>query len=318
MRILVCCATVLLGSLSLFAQKVSPFRMWEDSLVSLRAEVMAEPDETTRLSLNEDFMTLLEEVLTMPGSFNYTWDSVKNFSVLASPDKLFKIFTWFVLKEDYSAENFGFIQVYNQNRKKYVLFPLYDKRGSINYPKTVVGNHNRWYGAVYYKMIPVKSKDFTYYTLLGWNGNDLFTNQKIIEVLHFSKETVPVFGARIFKNYPEKVSRIILEYSKEATLHLGYEEQQYRVRTGKLNPKTHEPEYNLIHSPMIIFEEIIPLEENVQNIPAYMVPESSLHHGLVEKNGKWLFMKDVRGTNPDRIRPPYQYKNRQFYNPHHK
>lgn len=289
------------------------FRIWEDSLIQLRDQVMNEPDETTRLAMNEDFMTLLEEVLQMPNSFKFAWDSVKNFSVLASPDNNFKIFTWYVMKKDYSIDNFGFIQVYNEGRKKYVLFPLYDKRSTIDYPKTMVGNHNRWYGAVYYTIIPVKTKDFTYYTLLGWNGNNIFTNQKIIEVLHFNKETVPVFGARIFKNYPERVSRVIFEYSKNAVLHLNYEHQQYAVSTGKMNPKTHQPEYRTVDSPMIIFDELIPMEDRMQSIPAYMVPESSINQGFIEDNGKWVFMKSVRGGNPDRVRPNYQHKNRQFF-----
>ena len=256
-------------------KKQSEFRFWEDSLVILRDKVMNEQDETTRLELNEEFMTLLETVLQMPRSFEHPWDSVRNFAVLASPDNVFKIFTWYVVKRDYTVENFGFVQVYNENRKKYVLFPLYDKRGTIDYPKTQVGNHNRWYGAVYYRLITTKEKNITYYTLLGLNGNNLFTNQKIIEILHFNKEMVPVFGARIFKNYPEKVSRVILEYSKNASLHLNYEEQEYLVSTGKYNPKTKQMDYRRVTSPMIIFDELIPVDENVPAIPAYMVPESS-------------------------------------------
>ena len=293
--------------------KGSEFRIWEDSLIQLRNQVMNEPDETTRLAMNEDFMSLLEEVLQIPNSFKFAWDSVKNFSILTAPDNSFKIFTWHIVKKDYSVDNFGFIQVYNEGRKKYVLFPLYDKRTTLDYPKTMVGNHNRWYGAVYYTIIPVKEKDFTYYTLLGWNGNDIFTNQKIIEVLHFNKETVPVFGARIFKNYPERVSRVILEYSKNAVLHLNYEHQQYAVSTGKMNPKTHQLEYKNVDSPMIIFDELIPMEDQMQSISAYMVPESSINQGFIENDGKWVFMKSVRGTNPDRVRPNYQYKNREFY-----
>jgi hypothetical protein len=303
--------------LTTFAQKrQSEFRIWEDSLVHLRDIVMNEPDETTRLELNEEFMTLLETVLQMPNSFEHPWDSARNFAALTSPDKAFKIFTWYVVKKNFTVENFGFVQVYNENRKKYVLFPLYDKRGAIDYPKTQVGNHNRWYGAVYYKIIPIKEKNLTYYTLLGLNGNNLFTNQKVIEVLHFNKETVPVFGARIFKNYPEKVSRVIFEYSKNATMHLGYEEQEYLVSTGKYNPKTKQTDYRRVTSPMIIFDELIPMDDNVPAaLAAYMVPESSLSQGFIEDNGRWLFLKRVYGSNPDKVKPDYTPKPRQIYNP---
>ena len=98
--------------------KGSEFRIWEDSLIQLRNQVMNEPDETTRLAMNEDFMSLLEEVLQIPNSFKFAWDSVKNFSILTAPDNSFKIFTWHIVKKDYSVDNFGFIQVYNEGRKK--------------------------------------------------------------------------------------------------------------------------------------------------------------------------------------------------------
>ncbi len=298
-----------------FSQKHSEFRFWEDSLITLRDQVMNEPNETTRLELNEEFMTLLENVLQMPKSFEHTWDSVRNFAVLASPDKVCKIFTWYVMKNDYSVENFGFVQVYNAGRQKYVLFPLYDKRATMDYPKTQIGNHNKWYGAVYYKLITTHKKNFTYYTLLGWNGNNLFSNQKVIEVLHFNKEMVPIFGARIFKNYKEKVSRVIFEYAKDASLHLNYEEQEYLVSTGKYNPKTKQMDYKRVNSPMIIFDELIPLDDNVKNLAAFMVPESSLNQGFIEEDGLWFFMKEVRGSNPDKVKPDYEYKPRQIYKP---
>lgn len=316
MRRILCYIILVTLSLQVFAQKKNAdFRFWEDSLIVLRDQVMNEQDETKRLELNEEFMSLLENVLQMPKSFDHTWDSVKNFIVLSSPDNVFKIFTWYVEKKDFSVENFGFIQVYNASRYKYVLFPLYDKRSVLDYPKTQIGNHNRWYGAVYYKLIQTKGKNFTYYTLLGWNGNNLFTNQKIIEILHFNKEMTPVFGARIFKNYPEKVSRIIFEYSKTATLHLNYEDQEYLVSTGKYNPKTKQMDYKRVNNPMIIFDELIPLDENVQNLSAYMVPESSLNQGFIEEDGYWMFLKSVRGSNPDKVKPDYQHKTRQIYSP---
>lgn len=118
MKKLLCHIMLMLLCTAVFAQKSqSEFRFWEDSLIALRDIVMNEPNETVRLEMNEEFMTLLETVLQKPHSFEYPWDSVRNFAVLASPDKVFKIFTWHVVKKDYTVENFGFVQVYNEARK---------------------------------------------------------------------------------------------------------------------------------------------------------------------------------------------------------
>lgn len=306
---------LMLSVTSLFGQKHFDFRFWEDSLINLRDAVMRAPTEVERYNLNEDFMNLLELTLNEKNAFKFEWDSVKNFSVLTSPDKLFKIFTWFIQKDDYTVENFGFIQVYNEGRKKYVLYPLFDKRSSIDYPRTSVGNHNKWYGAVYYKLIPLKTKTRTYYTLLGWNGNDMFTNQKVIEILYFKSDMSPVFGANVFKKYPEKSYRIIFDYAKNSVFSLKYETQSYEVGTGRRDPKTHRVVYETATAEMIVFDVLAPLDDAMGDVAAFMVPESSMNQGFVADNGKWLFVEKVRGRNPDKSRPAYELKNREYYKP---
>ncbi len=308
--------SVLLFSLSgAIAQRSFDFRFWEDSLIHLRNSVVSASSEIERYQLNEDFMNLLESILWEPNSFKFGWDSVKNFSVVTSPDKLFKIFTWFVPKDDFTYENFGFLQVYNDRRKKYVIYPLYDKRGTIDYPNTHIGDQNHWYGAIYYKVVPLEAKNKTYYTLFGWNGNNLFTNQKIIEVLHFKADQTPMFGAMIFKKYSSKVSRVILEYAKNSVLSLKYERQAYELNTGKKDPKTRKPIYETVWDNLIIFDVLAPLEDGLDGIPAYLVPESSLNQGFVADNGKWLYLPKVKGYNPDVKRPEHEIKQREFYKP---
>lgn len=298
-----------------FSQKKFDFRFWEDSLIHLRDAVMQNPNELERFALNEDFMNLLEWVLEEPNAFKFTWDSVRNFSVTTSPDKFFKLYTWYVTKDNLSVENFGFLQLYNDSRKKYVLYPLYDKRNMMDYPGDVIGDHNAWYGAVYYDIIPLQTKNRTYYTLLGWNGNNLFSNQKIIEILHFKKNLSPVFGAKIFRKYPEKVARVILEYNKDASLSLKYERHAYEVNTGKRDPKTKKMIYESIENDMIIFDQLVPMTDGIRSIPAFLVPESSINRGFIPKDGYWEYIENVKGRNPDRKMPSHQQKQRIYYQP---
>lgn len=301
--------------LYIFPQNHFDFRFWEDSLVRLRDQVLNCPDETQRFSLNEDFMNLLEWVLLEPKSFNYSWSRASNFAVIKSPDNLFKLFTWHVPKNNRSVENFGFLHVYSDGRKKFIIYPLYDKRNTFDYPEIMIGDHNRWYGAIYYSVIPLEAKGKTYYTLLGWNGNNIFSNQKVIEVLHFKKDT-PFFGAKIFKNYPKgKVARVIFEYNKEATLNLQYENHAYKVGTDKRDPKTKRVIYATVRSDMIIFDELVPMADGMPNIAAYRVPESSLNQGFIPQDGTWVFAPSVLGRNPDKPREQFKHKNRTFYIP---
>jgi len=300
-------------------QKFSEFRFWEDSLIRLRNEVMTAISETQRFARNEDFIALLEEVLYLPDIQKFNWDSVKNFSVIESSDKRFKLFTWAVIKDNESVENFGFLQLYNPARYKYVLFPLYDSRKNMDVPETFIGDHNAWYGAIYYKIIPLIEKNKTYYTLLGFNANNLFTNQKIIDILHFKdegkKEMSPLFGAKVFKNYAKnRNTRIIFEYNKNANMLLSYDKQAFRKKTGKKDPKTRMPVYERVIDDLIVFEELIPLDESLPKIAAYMVPEISMIQGFVAEDGYWVFIPRVDASNPDKKLPPYVSKHRIIYN----
>lgn len=306
---------IIVSSLCVLAQSEEDFRFWEDSLKKLRAEVMRAPTEELRLSLNEDFMNLLESILMEDNSFDFGWDSTTSFSVVKSPDHVFKIFTWFVVKDDFNYENFGFIHVYNQNRQKYILYPLYDRKNTLSYPEYEIADINQWYGANYYKIIPLTDKKTTYYTLLGWNGNDLFTNEKVIEILQFdlNSNSPVIFGAKVFKGYTSKVARVILKYSKNASLSLKYENQRYNVNTGKKDPKTKKWIYDTKSANMIVFDELINPEYGMPNIPAFMVPESSLNQGFIAENGKWVFITGVIGRNPDRKILIKEVKPRQYY-----
>ncbi len=300
-----------------FSQKGTDFQLWEDSLTLLRNKVMSATNEEERLSLNEDFMNLLEWVINRKGSFEYAWTKTENFSIVTSPDDFFKLYTWAVIYDDMSVENFGFIHYYNKYRKKFIVLPLYDKQLAISYPNTAITDHNMWYGAVYYKIIAHKSKDGqVLYTLLGHNGKDLFHQEKVIEVLKIRlKSSKPiVFGAKVFSKYPQKVARVIIPYSKNATLSLKFEEQSYDVKAGR-DKKTKRVIYNTITTNMIIFESTIPMDDKMPEIPAFMVPESSLTEGFIPRSGGWTYIKNVNGRVPYEKMKPRTYNDSNFYKP---
>jgi len=64
---------------------------------------------------------------------------------------------------------------------------------------------------------------------------------------------------------------------------------------------------------MIIFEELIPMEDNMPVLNAFLVPESSLNQGFIESKGEWRYISRVKGRNPDKKMRPRKFSNKQFY-----
>jgi hypothetical protein len=118
------------------------------------------------------------------------------------------------------------------------MFPLVDYTPVLKNPTDSIYSNNRWYGAQYYKIIPVlKNVENPYYVLLGWKGNTIKSTKKIIDVLHFKNDKA-YFGMPIFDGVPENsgTNRIIFEYDRRATMLLNYERNEERIVFDHLAP----------------------------------------------------------------------------------
>jgi hypothetical protein len=147
--------------------------------------------------------------------------------------------------------------------------------------------------------VETKINNKEYYTLIGWNGNTPFTQKKILDVLSFKANGMPVWGATIFKKHPHgRIYRLIFEYSTASSFFLNYDKQSYEVRTGKRDKKTRKPIYKSIKTDMIIFDRLGPLVEHMTNVYEYYVPETNVFDAFINDNGRWYYQEDVDARNP--------------------
>jgi len=299
-----------------YAQK-KEFIVLEDSIVKLHKSIILEQDIRIQHQKNEQLLYLLEETLELKNSISYPFDSLKTISVLTSSDKKMRIFTWYLINYDGMHEHYGFVQTYNEDKKQYRVCTLIDKWKRINNPAIQVLGCDNWYGAMYSELIEIKSpNNTTYYTLLGWNGGDIFSQRKIIEVLSVNGKGIPSFGAKIFYGYAKtRPTRIIFEYAKHSPFLLHYDKQTYTEKTTKKDKKTNKYIVDTLTTDMIVFNKLIPMDESLQNIPQFMVGEASMNDAFIEKDGKWMYKPDIIARNPDRPLSPRERKPRFFYEP---
>lgn len=245
-----------------------------DSLNSYSYKIINEYDLAKRLNADSLFTKILVRSLKNAYSFNSTYDSLHYISVLTSPDKRFRIFTWQLMINENLTRQHGAIQM-NTKNGELKLFPLIDKSDvTVNMADTIANNLG-WMGAVYYKLIQKEYNNSKYYTLIGFDANNIRSEKKIIEVLHFENEQ-PVFGGNYFakdtsniilKNAP--ISRYILEYKKEAAPRLNYD--------SALN--------------LIVMEHLIS-ESNEPNNKYTLIPDGD-YEGFKWENGKWVYVKKL-------------------------
>ncbi|MGM9477972.1 hypothetical protein ACS5PU_16180 [Pedobacter sp. GSP4] len=193
--------------------------VFQDSLIKLSGNVLATQSDAEKLDINGKFVKTLVEALKTPNSFAFPFDSLKNISVIKSPDQAFRILSWYVQLENGTYRYYGAIQM-NTKGGPLKLYPLIDQTENLSDPN-IITNNQKWLGARYYEIVPVTSGNrLPYYILLGWKGNTTLTTKKIIDVLSFDKDNV-TFGAPVFDGKELKgKNRVIFEYAKSNAMTL--------------------------------------------------------------------------------------------------
>ena len=222
------------------------------------------------IKYNNQFKSNLKLVLENKDAFLYPFDSLKStMSTLTSPDNKFRLFNWNVEMEDGVNKFYCYIL-----KKDGKIIELKDRYRKIDNPELKSLSNKNWYGAVYYKIIKLKRGK---YTLLGWNGDDAITTQKVIEVMNLKRKSVK-FGETIFENKYSNLRkrRIVFKYANDAYVPVKY------LETKKVK--------------QIVFSHISPSTPQMKGHFEYYYPDLSYDNYTLER-GKWVYYTDSEVKN---------------------
>jgi hypothetical protein len=255
----------------------------EDSMKSNAIKLIQGINAADRFKADSIFTKQFVRALKIPYSFYYPFDSLTTISRLYAPDSSFRIYTWQMVINENVIRQHGAIQM-RTNDGSLKLFPLIDKSDvTLRYADTI-GNNFGWMGAIYYKILLTKHQDKKYYTLLGFDQNNIRSDKKLVEVLHFENEE-PVFGANIF-SVPNnslaasRPARFVLEFKKEAGPRLTYD--------NELN--------------MIVFEHLVS-ESNEPNKKWTFIGDGD-YEGFKWVSGKWIYVSKIFNQVTPEGKPP--------------
>ncbi|MBX2939682.1 MAG: hypothetical protein KF880_06360 [Ferruginibacter sp.] len=223
----------------------------EDSLKVPALDMIRAEEPADRFIADSMFTRMLVRALKTPHSFYYPFDSIITVSKLYAPDSTFRIFTWQLVVHENMVRQKGAIQMRTKDGSL-KLFPLIDQSDDIENIEDTITSHKAWIGALYYKIILTQRGDQPVYTLLGFDENNFRSSRKYIEILQF-KDGEPVFGDRIFTVpnntlYPQTTARLVMEYKKDASARLTYDEDLSLIAKEHLISETNEPKkkYTLV------------------------------------------------------------------------
>jgi hypothetical protein len=201
--------------------------------------IIAGENDSIRLATAWNLYHAMDTLLRMPAARYYPFDSLRQtiVSIVRPADGAFRIFTFNLIATNGDFKQFGYLEV--PNGKEMEIFPLLDsaKRPKKDFLDLELET-TEWIGALYYGIVPFGSGKKKNYLLLGFDGSNINSNKKVIDVLWFDKGT-PVFGKPIFLDGSQDrkaAYRVVYEFHNESQMLLRYEEKRKIVVLDKLTP----------------------------------------------------------------------------------
>jgi hypothetical protein len=224
---------------------------------------------------NAEFKNAVEKLLEKPEAFLADYSHLKTFGAVMSPDKEFRIFTWNAELPDGNHIYSAYVVKPGKNKNKVIsLVDNFNLQTIGN--ETDVFDNKKWYGALYYEIIPVKGKNGTYYTLLGWDGNTSRSTRRILETMTISGSKVK-FGVPAIRTAKGTVRRIVFEYNEEISM----------VMRNESRKKPHA----------VVFDHLSPKAPQLEGLWEQYVPDGSYDAIELDKQGVWQFISDFNATN---------------------
>ncbi len=242
-------------------------QLLEDTLTVYARGILNAELVESRMMACHDFIPKLVTALKTPNSFQYHFPRLENISILYPADSTFRIFSWQLKNNDGDYKYFGAIQ-WNQVNLK--LVSLADRSNSPESQNAVVGG-DKWYGVVYYNILPFKdNENAKSYLLFGYDAYDVNDHRKVIDVLSF-KDGQASFGKPVFI-FDKGVSknRILYEYSADAGVRVNYDEKEQ----------------------MIICDHLQEIQGLLPGQGKTKVPDGS-YEGFKLEKGKWKYIPNV-------------------------
>jgi len=247
----------------------------EKRIAALFDSLNVSVSDEKKKELHDKITKLFTEELKNPASFSNPYSSLNFVGKIFSDDGKVKIYTWNYPLADKTHDYGGFIQ-YKLKNKTIKTIPLKIKNEAYLPLNNKQISSNDWYGALYYKIIPVKYKKENYYLLLGWAGNNAASEYKLIEILNFDEKGNATFGKPVLKQKNKLLQRFVLEYSAEAKISLTYDNQRKKI----------------------IFDHLVPPEAVYTNVYSHYGPDFTYDAFSLEK-GKWDFEENVDVKNKE-------------------
>lgn len=272
MKYIVAISTLLLSALA-FTQSNYSLPEQESKLEQMFNRLRSAENNVDKDVINDSIRAILAVTLEREDAFDYPFELLKTVGIIDSPDGKLRIVNWNVEQEDFSHKYYCYVLHKDKKKDTSIVTELIDNTFGMPSQPADILTAEQWYGALYYRIIPVKKSGKTIYTVIGWDYYTDMSQVKLLDAIYISGKSVKL-GSSIFKVGNETFKRVFYEHSKKAAMYLNYEPQRERIMMDHLSPES----------------------PSMKNFREFYVPDLS-YDAFVYQRTKWVLQEDVIGVN---------------------
>lgn len=208
-------------------RKLSPLQRMEDTLVYLADSMLSSAIPDSRIDGSYAFIKGMKNLLMMKESYADPLKKLaEKISILNSPDKKLRIYSWEIVRAANDIRYYGVLQFPDGSFQPLIDISDQVMRGA----EDSVFYNMRWYGCLYYAIIQKKIGNTDAYFLIGYNGNPINGDKKIVDVFGFDGTGRGIFGAPVFtvieNDKKKNAMRFILNYEARSNVSLNYDAEK--------------------------------------------------------------------------------------------
>jgi len=258
--------------------EVDTFLVRKENEIALALENLRKSKSKSELELNNiTLISELKDIFNNPNIFKYNFTKLTTMSTITPEDKSFRLFNWNIEDKNQNHTHYCYLVKKGRGGKNKVYTFKEDKITLSPSPKGYL-SPNRWYGALYYKIVTKKVGNKTFYTIFGYNGNNRSSNKKILDVFWFKGRTLRI-GYPLFQDERdlEKLNyRVFFEFSDKANVSVKY----------------------LNDIDKIVFDHLSPETPKLRGMYEYYVPDMT-YDAFYWEDGFWHYQADIIVGNPE-------------------
>lgn len=224
----------------------------EDSMLTNADSMYSAYIPELRIEHCERFVKQLIAALKIPNSYSYPFPKLQEkINIIPSDDNAFRIFNWSIPLSEVTGRYYGAIQMPGEQLKLYGLVDHSSELGK-GLEDSILTN-NRWFGAVYYRIMSHDVNGKKVYTLFGVNSSNPLSTRKVLEPMTFTPHGIvfgaPIFNVRLEGHQGKQINRFLLEYKKGVQVQLNWNDEEHMIIYDKLVSSINDPNRRYTYVP---------------------------------------------------------------------